>query len=70
MRTHTPPVTTIREDGRTSTRHTVQRACNGCGHDIGDVTEEEMEAAINGWPLPDVRHECAWCAMFLAEEVA
>ena len=22
------------------------------------------------WPLTDVRHECAWCAPFLAEDVA
>lgn len=54
----------------TSTVGTVQRCCNGCGRDIGDVTDDEMTAAINGWPLPDVRDECPWCAMFLAEESA
>lgn len=39
-------------------RITVQRCCNGCGRPIGDVTDEEMEAAILGLPLPDVRNEC------------
>lgn len=70
MRTHTPPETIVREDGTTTTRHKVQRACNGCGRDVGDVTEAEMEAVINGRPLADVRDECPWCAMFLAEEPA
>jgi hypothetical protein len=40
----------------------VKRACNGCGELIGDVTDQEIEAAIDGLPLTDVRHECPWCA--------
>jgi hypothetical protein len=70
MRTHTPPVVTTREDGTNSTRHTVQRVCNGCHRGIGDVTEDEMNCITSGRPLPDVRHECPWCALFLAEERA
>jgi hypothetical protein len=46
---------------------TVQRVCNGCGRDIGDVTSAEIDAAIAGLPLSDVRHECPWCAPFLTE---
>lgn len=68
MRTHTPLRTITRPDGRASTRFTVQRVCNGCGHDIGDVTSEEMDAVMDSRPLPDVRHECPWCAPFLTEE--
>lgn len=68
MRTHTPPRVTATPDGRTSTRFTVQRACNGCARDIGDVTEGEMGAVMSGAPLPDVRGECPWCAPFLTEE--
>ncbi len=67
MRTHTPFQTITRPDGSTATRMTVQRVCNGCGHDVGDVTDEEMDAVMEGRPLPDVRHECSWCAPFLAE---
>lgn len=40
------------------TMHTVKRCCNGCGRQIGDVTDEEISAAINGRSLPDVRDEC------------
>jgi hypothetical protein len=36
----------------------VKRCCNGCGREIGDVTEAEMDAAVTGMPLPDVRDEC------------
>lgn len=68
MRTHTPPHVTTRPDGTTSTRITVQRVCNGCGHDVGDVNADEMEAVITGDRLQDVRFECPWCAPFLAEE--
>lgn len=40
----------------------VRRCCNGCGQPIGDVTEDEIDAAVGGLPLPDVRHECPRCA--------
>ena len=40
---------------------TTKRACNGCGALVGDITDAEMEAAIGGRPLPDVRQECPTC---------
>lgn len=51
---------------RTSTPNTpgrihVHRCCNGCGLDIGDVTDAEIDAAVWGDPLPDVRDECPVC---------
>lgn len=39
-------------------RITVKRMCNGCGRALGDVTHDEIEAAVAGRPLPDVREEC------------
>lgn len=41
-----------------ATRITVKRCCNGCGDEIGDATEFELESAMCGLPLPDVRQEC------------
>ena len=41
---------------------TTKRACNGCGDLIGDITDAEMQAAIGGRALPDVRRECPTCA--------
>jgi hypothetical protein len=46
-------------DGR-RTIH-LKRACNGCGALIGDVTDDEMDAAVDGRPLPDVTGECPVC---------
>ncbi|MEU6057936.1 hypothetical protein [Streptomyces sp. NPDC047097] len=40
---------------------TTKRACNGCGHLLGDVTSTEMALAVAGAPLPDVRRECPAC---------
>jgi hypothetical protein len=40
----------------------VQRCCNGCGQPIGDVTDAEINGAIDGSALPDVRKECPRCA--------
>lgn len=52
-RPSTPP--RVDEDG---IRHiTVKRCCNGCGRELGDATQEELEAAIFG-PLPSVIDEC------------
>ena len=36
----------------------VKRCCNGCGRELGDPWPEELDAACNGWPLPDVTAEC------------
>lgn len=44
-------------------RITVKRACNGCGLLLGDVSEAEMERAIDGLPPEDVRHECPMCSV-------
>lgn len=44
-----------------SRRCRVKRCCNGCGRVLGDVTEAEIDAAVAGIPLPDVRDECG-CA--------
>lgn len=46
-------------DGTTTV--TIQRCCNGCGLSLGDVTDAEVELAIGGLPLPDVRKECPAC---------
>lgn len=56
-RTNTPDRTN--PDGSTTIK--MKRACNGCGERLGDITDEEMTAAINGRPLPDVRRECPNC---------
>lgn len=40
------------------TRIHVSRSCNGCQADLGDVREDELDAAVSGAPLPDVRIEC------------
>lgn len=54
--------TPLRRTDSGSTVVTVKRCCNGCGAQLGDVTESEMDAATTGRPLPDVRQECPTCA--------
>ena len=44
----------------------VKRCCNGCGQSLGDVTDAEIAAAIDGRGLPDVRKECPRCSVILA----
>ena len=44
------------------TRVRVKRACNGCGGLLGDATDTEIRACVDGRPLPDVRDECPTCA--------
>lgn len=50
-------------DERTDTgvRIHVKRNCNGCGALLGDVTDDEVSAAMAGRRLPDVRAECPIC---------
>lgn len=55
-RSWTPPRPTS-----VGTKVTVKRACNGCGGLLGDVHQYEIEAAMGGEPLPDVRSECPTC---------
>jgi hypothetical protein len=54
----TDDVRTARPDGSTSTTIVVKRCCNGCQRPLGDVTDDEIDAAVDGLPLPDVRTEC------------
>lgn len=56
--------------GRTVTRLTVKRACNGCGTLLGDLTEAEMDAAMVGAPAPDVRGECPTCTPLSVDAAA
>lgn len=58
-RTHTPPQ---HNPVTGKTRITVQRACNRCGRNLGDATEKELDASVNGTPLPDVHDECGFNA--------
>ncbi len=39
-------------------RITVKRCCDRCRRPLGDVTPEEMEAAVAGTRLPSVEAEC------------
>jgi hypothetical protein len=50
----------LNPDGSTTVR--TKRACNGCGDLLGDITEEEYNAAVEGRDLPDVRGECPRCS--------
>jgi hypothetical protein len=69
-RTFTPDRKTVNAEGRTVTHMTTKRVCNGCGEFVGDVTDAEMDCAIDGRPLPDVRSECEHCAPVVALEQA
>ncbi|MFW3473606.1 hypothetical protein ACN24M_20300 [Streptomyces microflavus] len=64
-RTDTPD--RVNDDG--SRTITTKRACNGCGNLLGDITNSEMAAAIDGRPLPDVRRECPACGPTAPETV-
>ena len=57
----TRPWTEDRVDADGTRTITMKRACNGCGHLLGDITQQEMNAGIAGAPLPDVRRECPTC---------
>jgi hypothetical protein len=46
----------------------MKRACNGCGQNVGDPTDDEMDRAIAGLPLPDVRSECKNCQPLVEAE--
>lgn len=41
---------------------TVKRCCNGCGRELGDVLDAELDAAVRGLRLPDVTAECGCTA--------
>jgi len=44
-----------------SIRVPITRCCNGCGAELRLAYTDEIEAAIMGDPLPDVRTECPDC---------
>jgi hypothetical protein len=69
-RTFTPDWVETTDDGRTRTHITMKRVCNGCGEYVGDVTDAEMDCAIDGRPLPDVRNECEHCSPVVEAEAA
>jgi len=55
------PWTEDRRNDDGSTTITMKRACNDCGNLLGDVSDEEIIAGIEGGALPDVRTECPRC---------
>lgn len=69
-RTNTPDAVTVDADGFKRTTFTVKRACNGCSQYLGDVTDAEINRAVAGLPLLDVRAECAHCAPLVELEAA
>lgn len=52
------PSTAERRNPDGTTTVTVKRACNSCGRTLGDATEQEIAAAVEGRPLSDVADEC------------
>jgi hypothetical protein len=54
----TRPYTPDEQTGERSRRIYVKRCCENCGREIGDMTQEEGEAAMSGAPLPSVAEEC------------
>jgi hypothetical protein len=60
-RESTPPV---RKEGRQ--RITVKRCCERCDRELGDATEEELDAAVEGLHLPNVADECGCLIASLA----
>ena len=38
-------------------RIAVQRCCSGCGQALGDATDAELGACVDGSPLPDTTAE-------------
>lgn len=62
-RTHTPD----RRNDDGSTTITMKRACNGCGHSLGDVDDRDVDKHGN---LTDVRAECPNCAPLVEAEAA
>jgi hypothetical protein len=50
--------TALQRTGPSSSRIRVQRSCNGCQKTLGDANAAELDAAVAGQMLPDVRLEC------------
>ncbi len=52
------PWTLNRRNATGGTTIAVKRPCERCRRPLGDVTSEEMAAAVAGLPLPSVEAEC------------
>ncbi|MFJ3097386.1 hypothetical protein [Streptomyces hydrogenans] len=68
-RTITPDHTETTDDGRTITVVTTKRYCDR-DHLLGDATDAEIQAAIDGRPLPDVSSECHECEPRMTDQPA
>lgn len=66
-RSFTPDVVTVGEDGRKTTTMHLKRCCNGCGVQLGDVEDRDID---NNGNLTDVRGECANCRPLVEAEAA
>jgi hypothetical protein len=67
-RTNTPDVITHGDDGQSVTRTIkLKRACNGCGQQLGDVDNRDVDDHGN---LTDVRAECDNCRPLVELEAA
>jgi hypothetical protein len=60
-RSNTPNEEYIDEAGHRRSVISSKRHCNGCGQALGDPTGWEMDCAVAGIGLPDVRPECPTC---------
>jgi hypothetical protein len=63
----TPDVITADDNGHKTTTFTLKRACNGCGHHLGDLDQRDVDEHGN---LTDVRGECLTCRPLLELEAA
>lgn len=66
-RTNTPDRKTLNDEGRTVTTMRRKRCCNGCGVQLGDVDNRDVDDHGN---LTDVRGECDHCRPLVEAEAA
>jgi hypothetical protein len=67
VRTNTPDRVETNEAGRKVTTVTMKRCCNGCGQQLGDADNRDVDAHGN---LTDVRAECDHCRPLVELEAA
>lgn len=58
-RQHTAPVESVNAAGDKVTTVRLQRCCNGCGDELGDADNRDVDRRGN---LTDVRAECSTCS--------
>ncbi|WP_328903208.1 hypothetical protein OHR86_27805 [Streptomyces sp. NBC_00441] len=66
-RTNTPDVVSVNDEGRSVTTVKLKRCCNGCGTQLGDADNRDVDK--NG-DLTDVRAECVTCRPVVDLEAA